>query len=146
MENYEKAIEWVISREGGYVWDKLDPGGETNFGISKRAFPELDIKNLTRESAKDIYKRVYWTGNNLDSLDWPFSAACLDSYVQHRPSVVRKMIEEAQGDLRALLEARRVFYLRLISKQPQLARFKRGWLSRISDLSKFCDIEKNNAS
>lgn len=141
MENWEKAVEFILSKEGGYVNDPKDPGGETNFGISKRKFPEIDIKSLTRESAKELYKRVYWVGNNLDSYSWPYSAACLDSYVQHLPSVASRMIQESNNDLRALLEARRVFYLRLIAKNPVLGKYKKGWLNRINDLSKFCDME-----
>lgn len=58
--NFEKAFEEIIGIEGGYVNDPVDPGGETKFGISKRAYPHLDIKNLTLEEAKDIYYRDYW--------------------------------------------------------------------------------------
>ena len=48
---FEEIIDNVLESEGGYVNDKDDPGGETNMGISKRAYPDLDIKNLTREEA-----------------------------------------------------------------------------------------------
>lgn len=58
--NFERAVDIVLSHEGGYVFDPHDPGGETNYGISKRAFPELDIKNLTREHAIEIYRKAYW--------------------------------------------------------------------------------------
>ena len=143
MENWEKAVDFILSKEGGYTHDPKDPGGETNFGISKKAFPELDIKNLTRESAKGIYYRVYWIGNNLDSFDWPYAAACLDTYVQHLPSVARRMIDTSDGDLRTLLEARRIFYLKLIAKNPALAKFKKGWFNRVNDLAKFCQMELN---
>ena len=51
---FEEAVKSVLKHEGGYVNDPKDPGGETNFGISKRAFPDLDIKNLTEEDAIEI--------------------------------------------------------------------------------------------
>lgn len=54
------AIKKVLIHEGGYVNIPADPGGETNFGICKRAYPDLDIKNLTQEDAIEIYKRDYW--------------------------------------------------------------------------------------
>ena len=41
---FEEIIDNVLESEGGYVNDKDDPGGETNMGISKRAYPDLDIK------------------------------------------------------------------------------------------------------
>lgn len=57
---FEKIIETVLHHEGGYVDDPTDKGGETNMGISKRAFPEEDIKNLTKERAIYIYHEKYW--------------------------------------------------------------------------------------
>lgn len=50
----------TLGREGGYVRDPADPGGETKFGISKRAYPDLNIKLLTADDAIAIYCRDYW--------------------------------------------------------------------------------------
>ena len=60
MKEFYKAVNFVLKHEGGYSNDTQDPGGETKFGISKRAYPNLDIKNLTRDQAIEIYKRDYW--------------------------------------------------------------------------------------
>ena len=49
---FEDAIEFVLLHEGGYSWDPKDPGGETRFGISKKSYPNLNIKNLTEEKVK----------------------------------------------------------------------------------------------
>ena len=48
--------------------DPHDAGGETNFGISKRQYPNLDIKNLTKQQAADIYKRDYYAKVKGDSM------------------------------------------------------------------------------
>ena len=53
--DFNEAIEIVLKHEGGYVNDIDDPGGETMMGISKKAYPNLDIKNLTKEDVKNIY-------------------------------------------------------------------------------------------
>ena len=60
MANFEAAIDVVLKQEGGYVHDPTDAGGETNFGISKRRYPEVDIKALTRERAIELYRRDFW--------------------------------------------------------------------------------------
>ncbi len=60
MAAFNKAIEKTLLHEGGYVFDKDDAGGETNFGISKRAYPNVDIKSLTKADASAIYKEDYW--------------------------------------------------------------------------------------
>lgn len=60
MNDFKKAVEFVLKHEGYYSNDSKDPGGETKFGISKRAYPSVDIKNLTRDDAIAIYYRDYW--------------------------------------------------------------------------------------
>lgn len=60
MVEFEPAVEFVLLHEGGYVFNHDDPGGETNFGISKRTHPNVDIANLTREEAKEIYRKEFW--------------------------------------------------------------------------------------
>jgi lysozyme family protein len=69
--NFDMAFEEIIGLEGGYVHDDYDYGGETNWGISKRAYPEVDIKNLTMRGAKAIYLRDYWNRMLLDKVDDP---------------------------------------------------------------------------
>ena len=60
MANFDKAILHSLQWEGGYVNDPSDSGGETKYGISKRSFPDVDIKNLTLDEAKNIYLKNYW--------------------------------------------------------------------------------------
>jgi len=68
-EDFQKAVDDLIDNwEGGYVFDPDDPGGMTKFGISKAAYPNLDIKALTRDGAVAIYFRDYWQKYNLDKL------------------------------------------------------------------------------
>lgn len=65
---FETAFDRLIGHEGGYVNNPHDPGGETNWGISKRSYPELNIKELTREQARDIYRRDFWNRIHADAL------------------------------------------------------------------------------
>ena len=58
----------IIQIEGGYSNDPDDLGRETKYGISKRSYPDVDIKNLTVEGAIEIYTRDYWDKNNLSSI------------------------------------------------------------------------------
>lgn len=67
------AIERVLGHEGGYVSPEKaasigDPGGETNWGITKRSYPNVDIAALTRDQAKEIYLRDFWNRINADKL------------------------------------------------------------------------------
>jgi lysozyme family protein len=58
--NFDEAFTRLLGHEGGYSNDPQDPGGETNWGISKRTYPTVDIKSLTQEGAKAIYLRDFW--------------------------------------------------------------------------------------
>lgn len=58
---FDAAIARLLDNEGRYTRGIGDPGGETKFGISKRSYPKLDIKNLTREQAIGIYLADFWT-------------------------------------------------------------------------------------
>ena len=58
--NFDTACDRLLGHEGGYVNNPADPGGETNWGISKRSYPQVDIKALTRDGAKAIYRRDFW--------------------------------------------------------------------------------------
>jgi len=59
-EKFLKAVEMVLTHEGGYSRDPADPGGETKFGISKKSYPNLDIEHLSRDEAIGIYFRDFW--------------------------------------------------------------------------------------
>lgn len=65
---FETAIIFVLGEEGGYVDDPSDKGGATHFGISQRAYPDLDIKSLTVEQAAAIYYQDYWLPCQCDQL------------------------------------------------------------------------------
>lgn len=58
--DFDTAFARLLGNEGHYVNNPADPGGETNWGISKRSYPDLDIANLTRDQAAVIYLRDFW--------------------------------------------------------------------------------------
>lgn len=66
--NFDVACDRLLGHEGGYTNGDGDPGGETNWGISKRSYPNLIIKELTRSQATDIYRRDFWNRIDADAL------------------------------------------------------------------------------
>lgn len=79
--NFNDALKTVLSWEGGYVNDPHDPGGETKYGISKKAYPNIDIKNLTLEEAAEIYKIDYWDKCRCGDLPYPIGTLVFDTAV-----------------------------------------------------------------
>ena len=67
-----ELIEELIEREGGYVNHPADKGGPTRFGITEavaRAHGYAGaMKELPREEAAAIYRRLYWLRPRFDQV------------------------------------------------------------------------------
>lgn len=72
--DFVRAVAIVLAYEGGYVNNPGDPGSETNFGISRRNYPGLDIAHLTRGAAIAIYFRDWWTKFDYERLPGAIAA------------------------------------------------------------------------
>ena len=95
MTAWDTAIGHVLQAEGGYVDNPRDPGGETNFGISKRAYPALDIRALTPEAATAIYRRDYWDACQCDKLPGPVAVVLFDAAVNQGVGAAVRMLQHA---------------------------------------------------
>jgi lysozyme family protein len=94
---WKKGIDFVLSYEGGLVDNPADPGGLTNFGISSRSYPSVDIRNLTRDGAAEIYKRDYWDAVHGDELPGPLAIAVFDSAVNQGAGTARRLLQISLG-------------------------------------------------
>jgi lysozyme family protein len=107
MAVFEKSIDIILSHEGGYVDDKDDSGGATNFGISLKFLKNLrkdctakDIQNLTIEEVKAIYRKEFWDKyrfgqfNNQD-----IATKVFDMSVNMGPSQAFKLLQRACNSL-----------------------------------------------
>lgn len=146
INNFRRALQFTLSWEGGYVNDPDDPGGETKWGISKRSYPHLDIKNLSPEEALEIYHRDYWTSTNCDSYSLPNALVIFDSAVTCGVSRTLRWIEEANASndtLRlhdALLQLRRAHYYNLVKNTSWAKKYINGWMNRLNKLKKETEI------
>jgi|TARA_Y100001970_G_C13843548_1_gene655670 lysozyme family protein len=150
---FDDIIEVVLHHEGGYVNDPKDPGGETNFGIAKRSHPDVDIKNLTEEGAKEIYKEHYWDRNKVEDLPENLRHIYFDMCVnQGRSRAVRIMQRAANAkganlkvdggmgpktiaamdgvELDRVRAYRVKYYADLVTRKPDLEKFYFGWFRR----------------
>lgn len=89
------AVKRLLTDEGGYTDRTRDAGGATRFGISQREYPHLDIKNLTREQAIEIYWRDWWCKFRYGALPSPLSAKMLDLAVNIGPSETTRCLQRA---------------------------------------------------
>jgi lysozyme family protein len=68
-ELFDRAIEVVLAHEGEtYTNHPNDRGGSTKFGISQRWNPGVNVRELTRAQAIEIYWERYWEGRRYEQL------------------------------------------------------------------------------
>lgn len=129
MAEFQPAVELVLIHEGGYVNNPEDPGGETNFGIAKRWHPELDIKNLTKEQAAEIYQKAYWAPFMEQEPDQRVGNCALDCAVNQGPPVSKQLYAQFGHSLKEFQLARLLRYAAL--GKPE---FNHAWFERCLDV------------
>lgn len=95
MIDFDTAIERVLAHEGGYVNDPHDPGGETKWGISRRSYPTLDIKHLTRDGAAALYRRDFWEPVACKVPDSALVYQMLDAAINHGMGNATRFLQRA---------------------------------------------------
>ena len=155
MAQFLEIVYDTLDHEGGYVWDEDDPGGETHFGISKRAYPKLDIKNLTKHEAVKIYHKDYWLKYRCGDLPSNIRHIVFDGAVNMGGSrivrILQTVVNVKGGTLKVdgrigkntirqtrkyKPEADRLraytvkYYADLVSRKPKLEKYYFGWYRR----------------
>lgn len=149
---FNRCIEIILKNEGGLVDNKFDPGGLTRYGICQRNYPDLDIKNLTRNQAILIYFTDYWSKMKLHNIldeslilelfDMGVNvgirtaikiaqrlvSAKVDGYIG--PETESK-INTFPGLLGLYKQERRKYYFALARRKPEMEIFLAGWLNRV---------------
>ena len=147
---FQVAFDRLIGHEGGYVNNPEDPGGETKWGISKRSYPRLIIKELTRDQAANIYRIDFWNRINANKLPDGVAFQLLDfainsgietavRYLQracgvaddgHWGPVSQEACDEmSESDLIMLLNAERLDFMTRLKNWTNASR---GWARRIA--------------
>jgi lysozyme family protein len=150
---FDEIIDVVLEHEGGYVNDPKDPGGETKYGVSKRAYPDVNIKNLSEDGAKDIYRRDYWEKNRCtdlpDDLRHIYFDMCINMGASRAVKILQETANAKGADLKIdggigpktigamrNVELQRVrayrvkYYANLVDRKPDLGKFYYGWFKR----------------
>ena len=144
-----RALTFTSKWEGGFSNDKADPGGKTKYGISDAGDGTVDglvegktkVEDLTLPQAMEIYYRKYWLASGCGKLELPDAVAKFDAAVN---CGVRRANQWGRSDRLPLYiiinKERTAYYNRLIQQKPELNKFYKGWINRVVDLRKYCDI------
>lgn len=83
---FNEIIEKVLEKEGLFSDNKHDKGGKTKYGITENIARNYgykgDMQKLPLETAKDIYKRMYWK-KEFEQFDQTIAEFLFDCHVNH---------------------------------------------------------------
>ena len=152
--SFKQIFDRLIGPEGGYVDDPRDPGGETNWGVTKRTAQANgytgNMKTMTRQQAYEIYYRAFWLRYNCEQMPDAVAYQFFDAAVNHGFGNASRMLQRAVGvlddgiigkysleainrnpisDTLMVLNGERLnFYTRL----KNFDRFGKGWVNRVA--------------
>ena len=100
--NLDAMIDALLEREGGYVNHALDRGGPTCFGVTEAVARANGyrgaMRQLPREDAAAIYRRLYWLRPRLDEIEKRsarVAAELFDTGVNMGPAVAVTFLQRA---------------------------------------------------
>lgn len=153
-KTFQTALKRVLQHEGGYVNHPSDPGGETNYGITKSVARQYgykgSMKDIPMDIVEKIYKNQYWDAMSCDSFPFSVGFQLFDAAVNHGLLNARKLLQRAVGVKDDGIVGS--LTLAAVRKQPQFAlislfnskriefytkistfnAFGKGWMARVA--------------
>lgn len=153
-KTFQEALKRVLQHEGGYVNHPSDPGGETNYGITKSVARQCgykgSMKDIPMDIVEKIYKNQYWDAMSCDSFPFSVGFQLFDAAVNHGLLNARKLLQRAVGVKDDGIVGS--LTLAAVRKQPQFAlislfnskriefytkistfnAFGKGWMARVA--------------
>ncbi|ULJ66642.1 glycoside hydrolase family 108 protein [Wielerella bovis] len=153
--NFNTFINRVLSHEGGYVNHPKDPGGETNWGVTKRTALQNGytgaMRNMTREQAIEIYRQAFWERYHADKMPDAVAFQFFDACINHGYGNAARMLQRAanvlddgvigpislnaintqpENDLLLKFNAERLMFY---TKLGSFGVFGKGWVRRVAE-------------
>jgi lysozyme family protein len=109
LSAFDQAFAIVVGHEAGFTDNRADSGnwtggtvgkGElkgTKYGISAASYPQLDIRNLTLDAAKAIYRRDYWDAMSCDEWAPGLALIVFDAAVNNGVGLATRLLQTAVG-------------------------------------------------
>jgi lysozyme family protein len=160
-QTYDEAMRAVFVHEGGYCWDKNDPGGPTKYGITifdyrkylKADATADDVKTLTIPQAEAIYWPHYAVPMRYDDLpagvDYSTDDYGINSGIGRSGRVLRRVCDMpsndwhvtddvlaalAKRDPLAVIDAIAEERLRFLKSLSTWSSFGGGWGRRVAEV------------
>lgn len=158
---FQAAWKFTVGAEG-YGEVSNDQGGLTKYGISQKAFPDVDIANLTQEKAEELALEKYWNPSHCQYMilrpklaiahfDFSYNSGyttalltlqrCLGGIevdAKWGPITEKAfLVADPVSLLASYIQKRREFLIHLADMYPEDSVDEEGWSNRIDHLVKY---------
>lgn len=146
MTIFDKALQFVLKWEGGYVNNPNDKGGATNKGITQNTYNSWlkskgqnlkDVRNITDSEVREIYYNNYWLKAGCDKMSEKFAILAFDTAVNMGVGRVQEFLKSAEYKYPDKFIIARIAKYAEFAKVGNQKVFLQGWLNRVIDLYKF---------
>ena len=105
MTKFDQCFEMLLAHEGGFVNHPDDPGGATNWGVTKNTMQQYlgrrvsidEMQNLTHDDVRPVYKKHYADKLCFDKLPEGLNWAVLDWGVNSGTGRAAKALQQLVG-------------------------------------------------
>lgn len=126
---FDASVDHVLGNEGGYNASDMN-GKPVNFGINQGANPDINVKNLTREQAKQIYHDRYWVPSGAENLPPNLQAPYFDVYIRN-PKIAKEALDASKGDPQKFMELSSGYFQHL-GQSGSGQKYAKAWANRDS--------------
>lgn len=146
---FARIIQFVLQEEGGYINHPNDPGGATNLGVTQKTLDaycdekgmkKFNVKDLKPDLAITIYYEKYWNPE-WEKLGLALAACMLDTAINMGKRRAEFFLKNCNNNYVTFLQLRIEKYKELISRNPKLKVFERGWMNRVTRLRRWIEAE-----
>lgn len=161
-QNFEAALAAVLKHEGGWADHPKDPGGATMKGVTLATYSDWlgrpaskeELRNISDEHLKTIYKTRYWDAVRGDELPSGVDFVVFDMAVNSGPGRAAKVLQSAVGatpdgfigpktlsavrtqEPSNLIETYQRNRQHFLEALPTFATFGKGWTRRVNEVKK----------
>ena len=157
----DEMINTILKHEGGFVNDPDDAGGATNYGVTIGTYRRYvnrratidDIKNMSKNIAREIYRQQYYYSPKIDKLPEVVQPQVFDMGVNAGPNRAIKIYQQCIGAKadgvigpktaklgemaikngwhpNEYVKERVEFYIKLVKRNRTQEKFLMGWTKR----------------
>ena len=128
--------QFIAPHEGGYTASDGN-GAPANFGINQKANPDINVSQLTPDSAQQILTDRYFKPSGATSMQGPMAAIQADTAMNMGKGAASQLLAQSGGDPQKYLDLREQRYRAIAANDPTKAASLPGWLKRNSDLRQY---------